>query len=285
MKISGFEALARWVDPDMGVISPKYFMDIAEETGLIAEIGQIILEKVVKQIEMWNSQGITTKVAVNISAQQITEKGSANKIIKTVSSLNDPSQIEIEITETSLMKNRDGVARELLELQKFGIKTAIDDFGTGYSSLSYIQTLPLSKLKIDKSFIDGINKDKGQESIVKIIIDLTPRKTYTRFFLEVSSKGISNDQYGGRYFGKAFSKKCFLHLTINPYKSFDNKTLSIITSAQEVGLFNLTSSKGSSAFNKVATSFSFGKTTLQPDESTNSPLFIFSNNFLADNIL
>lgn len=172
--IVGLEALLRWNSREIGSISPYEFIPIAEETGLINDIGEWVIKNVCKQIKQWEFiLNNLMNVSVNVSPIQLQDDKFVEKIKKIVSGKDiDPRLIEIEITETSLMNNIENGIDILNELKSHGFKIALDDFGTGYSSLKYLKTLPIDNLKIDKSFVDNITINKRDEEMVKGIIQL-----------------------------------------------------------------------------------------------------------------
>ena len=173
-RIEGVEALLRWYHPEHGLIPPDKFIPIAEETGLIIPIGQWVIEAAVKQAKIWQTQNIHVgKVAVNIAGQQI-QNGNLAEIVAQALATHalDPSYLALEVTETFMMQHEQTSIAQLQVLNDMGIELAIDDFGTGYSSLSYLKQLPIHKLKIDRSFINGIPLDKDDMVISKTVIAL-----------------------------------------------------------------------------------------------------------------
>ncbi len=168
----GVETLLRWSHPELGQISPAIFVPLAEETGLIIEIGQWIIEQSCKQIVAWQSQGLPPiQVAINLSGRQLKH----TDIVKTLADIIkktkvDPKLLVIELTESMLMDNTEETIQKLNEIKKMGILIAIDDFGTGYSSLSYLTRLPVDKLKIDRAFVAEITNLDNDSTIIKTII-------------------------------------------------------------------------------------------------------------------
>src|SRR5664279_3764765 len=151
----GLEALLRWQHPELGLVSPVKFIRVAEATGLIVPIGDWVLRTACSQVRKWQDAGLlAVPVAVNVSALQFRQAGFP-AVIKNMlgESGLDPQYLELELTESTLLSNADVMFPVLEELRAMGLRLAIDDFGTGYSSLSYLQQLPVSKLKIDRSFI------------------------------------------------------------------------------------------------------------------------------------
>lgn len=171
----GVEALIRWNHPELGLITPDNFIPILEETGLINEVGEWVLETTIKQCKNWNEQSREpVRVSINVSSKQLVNQTLfVNYIESIVSSVDIPLDlIEIEITESLLMLDPDSVVEMLNRFRSLGISVAIDDFGTGYSSLSYLKRLPIDKLKIDKSFVMDICSDKDSKAIASAIISM-----------------------------------------------------------------------------------------------------------------
>ncbi len=168
------ESLLRWRHKDLGNVSPAKFIPIAEATGLIVDIGELVITQSISDLVSWDVQSpVSISVAVNLSARQFRDKFLIEKLMNTLKRYNiDPHRVELELTETTLMDNIDRNAEILRELKSLGISISIDDFGTGYSSLAYLRKLPIDKLKIDRSFIMNISEDKDSASIVRSIISL-----------------------------------------------------------------------------------------------------------------
>ncbi|VVC83040.1 EAL domain-containing protein [Sideroxydans sp. CL21] len=173
-QVIGVEALIRWQHPTRGLLSPVHFIPLAEENGVIVEIGNWVLRQACIQHCQWNKAGLPSiHVAVNVSALQFRKMG----FIETVKSVFletgiDPRYIEIELTESTLMQNAAGVLETLNELKAIGVRLSIDDFGTGYSNLNYLKQFPIDCLKIDQSFIRDIDTTPVNESIVRAIVAL-----------------------------------------------------------------------------------------------------------------
>lgn len=172
-KINSFEALLRWNNPKFGLVPPGIFIPIAEESGLILEIGDWVLNQVCIQLKEWQINGfIDVRIAVNISSKQFKQEAFANAIKKYIYKYElKPQALELEITESS-MTNIHETLSILQELKKMGVVISIDDFGTGYSSLSYLKRYPIDIIKIDQSFIKEIEQDEKDEAIAKTIIHL-----------------------------------------------------------------------------------------------------------------
>ncbi|MCB2339204.1 EAL domain-containing protein [Clostridium estertheticum] len=173
-KIIGLEALIRWNNTELGMVNPIDFIHIAEKTGLILPIGEWVLKTACKQNKEWKDKGIlNVPIAVNISVNQFQNTKIIEDIITILKETGlDPNDLEIEITENIIMKETEYIIESLKQLKQLGIKIAIDDFGTEYSSLNYIKQLPVDKIKIDISFVRGININNKDEAIIKVIIAL-----------------------------------------------------------------------------------------------------------------
>lgn len=172
--VSEFEALLRWHHPKLGTIMPEEFVTIAEETGLIVPIGQWILRQACEQLAEWQRQtDRQLSISVNLSARELMHPaliGMLNDAIR--ESGIKPNQLKLEVTENTIMEQSHRSMQILSELRNLGVSLSTDDFGTGYSSLSYLERFPFDRLKIDRSFIDKMNRDNRSESIVKTILML-----------------------------------------------------------------------------------------------------------------
>lgn len=214
--IVGVEALLRWNSKESGSVSPYEFIPIAEETGLINNIGEWVIKNVCKQIKLWELNcKILMKVSINVSTVQLQDERFVEKI-KQIVSLNDVDSrlIEFEITETSLMNNIDKGIDILNELKSSGFSIALDDFGTGYSSLKYLKTLPIDNLKIDKSFVDNITINKKDEEMAKGIIQLAHNMNLNVIVEGVETKeqydlmkNMKSDIIQGYYFSRPVPPK------------------------------------------------------------------------------
>ncbi|MEQ1560969.1 MAG: EAL domain-containing protein [Methyloglobulus sp.] len=171
--IVGVEALIRWNHPTRGILSPYEFIEFAEQRGLITAIGDWVIKTACSQIQEWMSLGLDCKVSVNVSAMQLKEEDFVGKVIRTLTAYGvPPRQLELELTESTLMNNFDIALPSLKRLNSSGIKIAIDDFGTGYSSLGYLKNLPINILKIDRIFIKDICNDDNDKQIVQALISM-----------------------------------------------------------------------------------------------------------------
>ncbi|MBB3111578.1 diguanylate cyclase (GGDEF)-like protein [Paenibacillus phyllosphaerae] len=170
--IVGHEALLRWNHPDLGFVSPVEFIPVAEETGLIVEIGLWTIREACRQTKLWQEEGHQDlTISVNMSGRQFQQQNLVETVRNAIASSGlDPAFLTLEITENIAIHNERNVMTKLQELKDIGIRIALDDFGTGYSSLSYLGKYPLDILKIDKSFVQHSYTDSGEKEIVKTII-------------------------------------------------------------------------------------------------------------------
>jgi EAL domain-containing protein (putative c-di-GMP-specific phosphodiesterase class I) len=190
-RVVGLEALARWQHPKLGFISPATFIPIAEQSGLIIDLGDFVLKTVCEQIVRWEKGGIAVvPVAVNVSAAQL----AGSRLWPFVRSvLRDtglkPSLLELELTESALISDVQNHVKELGAMRSSGIKIAIDDFGTGYSSLSYLRQLPIDTLKIDRSFISHVDTNSSDRTIVEAILTMAHSLGFTVVAEGVETEG------------------------------------------------------------------------------------------------
>jgi diguanylate cyclase (GGDEF)-like protein len=173
-RVMGLEALLRWRHPQRGLMVPREFILVAEQSGLISAIGELVLRAVCRQLTAWQAAGVPlVPVAVNVSSQQFEHGRVADMFINVIEDSGvDPGLIQIEITETELMRHVAEHAQTLRRLREFGVKVSIDDFGTGYSSLSYLKHLPIDYLKIDRSFVADMISDTRDAAIVQAVIGI-----------------------------------------------------------------------------------------------------------------
>ena len=191
----GFEALLRWNHPKRGMIFPDKFIPIAEETGLIVPVGNWVLNQACRQLAVWHKSGYPNlRVAVNVSTLQFERQDWMDTISDALKKSGvPPSCLELELTESVVMKNCGRAASRLTELRALGVSSAIDDFGTGYSSLKYLQNLPIDTLKIDQSFIRNLDPasdgQSGNGAIVQAIVTLAQQ-----LGLRVVAEGVETDE-------------------------------------------------------------------------------------------
>jgi diguanylate cyclase (GGDEF)-like protein/PAS domain S-box-containing protein len=190
-KIVGAEALIRWQQGELGMIPPDQFIPLAEETGLIFEIGEWVLREACLQNKVWQNEGYTPiRLSVNLSGVQFIQRDLSENILEILSITElSPEYLELEITESIMMRNIQETITTLKEFNEMGLKTAIDDFGTGYSSLSYLKKFPLEYLKIDKSFVSDIPEDKDDVMITTAIISLAKSLN-----LKIVAEGVENQE-------------------------------------------------------------------------------------------
>ena len=171
--MTGVEALIRWIEPDGTMIPPGDFIPLAEELGLIETIGDWVVNEIVYQARAWLELGIDLEIGFNLSPRQFWQPDLAERILAQVSDGDvDPGRIVVEVTESSAMIDPDRAQEILWELHRGGLLIAIDDFGTGYSSLSRLRAVPIDVLKIDRSFVSGVDGDPQAASIVAAFIEL-----------------------------------------------------------------------------------------------------------------
>ena len=216
------EALIRWIHPEMGLINPGDFINVAEESNLIIPIGDWVLSEACRQLEKWQTAPSCQhlSLSVNVSAKQIWQKDYAKKVKEIISVFDiDLSKLKLEITESVLLGDISEVAMKLEELVDLGLCFSLDDFGTGYSSLGYLKNLPIVEIKIDQSFIRDIVEDKSDLIMVKSIIDLGKN-----FDIKVIAEGVEQkahfdilkgfacDGYQGFYFSRPLPIDNFMAL-------------------------------------------------------------------------
>ncbi|MEB3281840.1 MAG: EAL domain-containing protein [Lyngbya sp.] len=175
-RVMGFEALIRWLNPYQGLISPGLFIPVAEETGLIAEIGEWVLDQACQQLQVWRQQFPQFQeltVSVNLSSQQLREPDLLEQIDRILAQTGLPSScLKLEITESLLIENSETALKILRQIRSRNIQLSLDDFGTGYSSLSYLHRFPIDLLKIDRSFVKRIREHQENTAIIKAILRL-----------------------------------------------------------------------------------------------------------------
>ena len=189
-RLMGWEALLRWQSAELGAVSPEEFIPVAEHTGLILPIGSWVLREACRQMRAWQDAGLMAgTMAVNLSTRQFRQRDLTEEVSAVLRDTGlAPDDLELEITESSIMDNLATAATVLAELQRLGLRIAVDDFGTGYSSLSYLKTFPIHCLKIDRSFIRDIPGDENDTAIVRTIIALAGSLGLT-----VVAEGVETD--------------------------------------------------------------------------------------------
>jgi len=189
-KSNAVESLVRWNHPTKGLVSPADFVNIAEESTLITDLGLFVLKRACEQAEAWRTSNLgTISVAVNLSTRQLRDpelKSLIQKVMDESGIL--PECLELELTESMIMQDSQSAIRCLQDLKSLGLKISVDDFGTGYSSLSYLKDFPVDTLKIDKSFVDGMELSQSQLAIVRAIIVLGHNLN-----LKVVAEGVENN--------------------------------------------------------------------------------------------
>jgi len=173
MRPTGVEALIRWRHPVRGIVQPGSFIPLLEETGLITEVGRWVLAESCRQGAKWLAAGHEISMAVNVSGRQLDSDQLIDDIGAALESSGmDPERLTIEITETTLMRDVEQTARRLCAIKDLGVRIAIDDFGTGYSSLAHLQRFPVDALKIDRSFVSGLSRNKEGETLIQTLVQL-----------------------------------------------------------------------------------------------------------------
>ena len=190
-QVIGVEALLRWNSPEFGVISPKYFIPAAEELNLISELGNLVIDKACKQASLWKNQYTSDiRIAVNVSYMQVHNNQIIDFVASSISKYGiEKSAFEIELTESSLIKDQAKVIRVLNQFKEMGVRTAMDDFGTGYSSLSYLASMPFDMIKIDRSFISLLGVNSANTVITETIIEMSKKLK-----MEVLAEGVETER-------------------------------------------------------------------------------------------
>ncbi|SDM70002.1 putative bifunctional diguanylate cyclase/phosphodiesterase [Sediminibacillus halophilus] len=222
-EIIGMEALTRWFHPERGFISPQRFITLAEETGLIIQLGEWVIKEACRQQKQWKEAGFKMqRVAINVSALEIQRKDFTAKVRNILKETGVPPQcLELEITENSVMQNTEECIETMNELREMGITLSIDDFGTGYSSFGYLRKFPINHLKIDQSFIRDAFHEPSNAEIVKAMIQLAHT-----FGVKVVAEGVEEraaldflkhqncDYYQGYYFSRPVPAEEFENMLV-----------------------------------------------------------------------
>ena len=183
--VLGFEALARWIDPDLGFVSPSIFVPLAEERGFIDALSETLLRKAAEAALYWPHELF---LSFNLSSAQLMDPGTSQSILATLAQVGlDPRRLELEITETAVMTSADTAHRIIADLQAHGVRISLDDFGTGQSSLGRLRDFTFDKVKIDRAFVSQITTDRASEHIVKAIVAMC-----AGLDLEVVAEGIES---------------------------------------------------------------------------------------------
>ncbi len=173
-QVVGVEALVRWLHPTLGLLSPAEFIPLAEQTGLIVRLGDWVLRRACRQSRAWQRAGLPpVMVSVNVSARQFRERDWVGQVAAALAESDlDPQWLELELTESLIMQDPRKAVMTMQALRDLGVQIAIDDFGTGYSNLSSLNTFPISRLKIDQSFVRGLPAALGSSAITGAVISL-----------------------------------------------------------------------------------------------------------------
>ncbi len=227
-RITGAEALVRWLHPELGLLSPGRFIAIAEETGLIVPIGQWVLRTACAAQRVWADRGLPPlRVAVNLSARHFMRSDLAADVGSALADAGcDPARLELEITETSVMEDPERVVALLHQVREIGVRVAIDDFGTGHSSLAYLKRFPVDNLKIDRSFISDVPSDKNNVAITQAVIAMGHSLGMRVIAEGVETRAQHNfllahkcDEYQGYFFSKPLAEADFTALLAKPRRA------------------------------------------------------------------
>lgn len=183
-----FEALLRWIHPEQGFVSPEYFIPLAEQAGLITQVTDWVIAEVIRQVAQWKQQGISARVAINLSARDLARPNILDMITGLLHAQQlEPRALSFEITESDVMSDAEAAIELLYRFRDQGFDVAIDDFGTGYSSLSQLKHMPVTELKIDKAFILNLDSSNDDQIIVRSTLMLAKQ-----FNLQVVAEGVEN---------------------------------------------------------------------------------------------
>jgi diguanylate cyclase (GGDEF)-like protein len=215
--VRGVEALARWHHPERGLLSPDEFIPLAERSNLLRPMTLYLLDSALRQCNAWRTRGIEVSVAVNLSMQNLIDLRLPNDLARLLTSWRlPPGSLELEITESTIMADHRRAMTILSRLNKMGVALTVDDFGTGYSSLAYLQSLPVSSIKIDKSFVLAMGEDAGNATIVQSTIDLGHN-----LGLKVVAEGVENVESFNKLalLGCDYAQGYFLSRPLSPEKA------------------------------------------------------------------
>jgi diguanylate cyclase len=215
-KVKGVEALARWNHPERGLLSPDEFIPLAERSNLLRPMTVYLLDTALRQCNAWRARGLDVSIAVNLSMQNLLDLRLPNDVARLLTSWRlPPGSLELEITESTIMSDHRRAMSILTRLNKMGVTLSIDDFGTGYSSLAYLQELPVSAVKIDKSFVMTMDSDPGNATIVQSTIDLGHN-----LGLKVIAEGVETERCYGDLakMGCDYAQGYFLSKPLSPQK-------------------------------------------------------------------
>ena len=191
-RLVGYEALLRWQDPERGLVAPDAFIPVAEQTGIIIEIGYWVIEQAARLLGSWRLKPETQhlRIAINISARQLAHEPFVDTVAQTLKKFGAPAdRLTLEVTESIMLTGADAMIEKLHNLNALGLRTSLDDFGTGYSSLSYLQRMPVHEVKIDRSFVQSVAGSPESEAIVRAIV-----KMCQVLKLEIVAEGIEEPE-------------------------------------------------------------------------------------------
>jgi EAL domain-containing protein (putative c-di-GMP-specific phosphodiesterase class I) len=186
-RVAGYEALLRWHNDQLGAVPPDRFIPVAEQSGQIDRIGDWVIHNACRQLRIWNDMGLDIgSVAINLSGVQLRQPNLADRVKRILKDFHIPAyQLEIELTESALINTRDQSLANLEQFKAMGLRVAMDDFGTGYASIAYLRKIPLSGLKIDRSFVADIDKDEKANRLIASIVAMAHG-----LGLEITAEGV-----------------------------------------------------------------------------------------------